>query len=178
MGVKERISDEAVKAKTGKTWEAWFKILDKADATKMTHTEIAALLYDKFKCPPWWSQMVANQFEQERGLRKKHEMFDGYQISVSKTIQIQLSRIFSFCSNPKSRGGWLGESIEPSTVNKNKNIRSLWTDGKSRIEFAFYDKDGSKCQLVIQHNKIPDAKTAQKMKAYWKKKIEDLVGLL
>lgn len=39
-----RMSDEAVKAKTGKTWKEWFTILDKAGATKMTHQEIVKLL--------------------------------------------------------------------------------------------------------------------------------------
>ena len=31
------MSDEAVKAKTGKTWKQWFAILDKAGAKQMTH---------------------------------------------------------------------------------------------------------------------------------------------
>ena len=35
-----RMSDEAVKAKTGKVWKEWFTILDKAGAKKMTHQEI------------------------------------------------------------------------------------------------------------------------------------------
>ena len=30
-----RMSDEAVKAKTGKSWKEWFALLDKAGAKKM-----------------------------------------------------------------------------------------------------------------------------------------------
>jgi hypothetical protein len=36
----QRMSDEAVKSKTGKTWKEWFAILDKAGASKMSHQEI------------------------------------------------------------------------------------------------------------------------------------------
>src|SRR5215469_1117257 len=67
----KRSSDEAVKAKTGKVWAEWFKILDKAGAKKMPHKEIALYLYEKQKLPAWWCQMVAVGYEQERGLRQK-----------------------------------------------------------------------------------------------------------
>ena len=53
-----RMSDEAVKAKTGKTWKEWFAILDKAGATKLTHQEIVKLLNTNHGVGPWWQQMV------------------------------------------------------------------------------------------------------------------------
>ncbi len=82
--VAKRIGDEAVKAKTGKVWKEWFKILDAAGAKKMTHTEIARHLYGKCKVPGWWSQMVANQYEQERGLRAARQDTNGNFAARSK----------------------------------------------------------------------------------------------
>ena len=38
------MSDEAVKAKTGKAWKEWFAILDKAGASKLSHPEIVKYL--------------------------------------------------------------------------------------------------------------------------------------
>lgn len=73
-----RMSDEAVQAKTGKNWEAWFKILDKAGAQKMNHKEIVAYLNQKHYVGPWWQQMVTVAYEQARGLREKHETATGY----------------------------------------------------------------------------------------------------
>jgi hypothetical protein len=67
------MSDEAVEAKTGKTWSRWFKHLDAAGARKMTHQEIVAHLRDKHDVRPWWQQMVAVTYEQARGLREIHE---------------------------------------------------------------------------------------------------------
>jgi cephalosporin hydroxylase len=39
---KARMSDIAVQAKTGKNWQQWFAILDRADTMKMSHKEMAA----------------------------------------------------------------------------------------------------------------------------------------
>lgn len=36
---RTRMSDKAVKAKTGKDWRQWFSILDKAGAAKMSHRD-------------------------------------------------------------------------------------------------------------------------------------------
>ena len=79
------VSDAAVQAKTGKGWQEWFALLDAAGARQMSHKEIAARLYDQLGCPDWWSQMVAVGYEQERGLREKHQTPAGYQVSASKT---------------------------------------------------------------------------------------------
>ena len=38
----ERMSDEAVRAKTGKTWDEWLAILDAAGARSMGNKEIGA----------------------------------------------------------------------------------------------------------------------------------------
>ena len=75
------MSDEAVKAKTGKTWKEWFAILDKAGARKMTHKEIVQVLNSEHGVGPWWQQMVTVTYEHERGLRDRHEKPEGYQIS-------------------------------------------------------------------------------------------------
>ena len=55
----KRMSDEAVKERTGKTWAEWFKTLDQAGAKKWQHKDISAYLRDEQKVGPWWCQMVA-----------------------------------------------------------------------------------------------------------------------
>ena len=44
----KKISDEAVKRSTGKTWEQWFSVLNNAGAKKMEHKVIAKLLKEKY----------------------------------------------------------------------------------------------------------------------------------
>ncbi len=38
------ISDEAVRAKTGKTWAEWMRVIDRACGQKMDHKSIAQFL--------------------------------------------------------------------------------------------------------------------------------------
>ncbi len=86
-----KISDDAVKRATGKNWEQWFTLLDKAGAKKMKHIDIARMVQTKYlgnknksidvaKSEGWWSQMITVQYEYSRklrplpGKRKKQEM--------------------------------------------------------------------------------------------------------
>jgi hypothetical protein len=50
-----RLSDAAVEAKTGKTWQEWFAVLDAAGARAMDHHSIAAYLYKQLGVPGWWA---------------------------------------------------------------------------------------------------------------------------
>ncbi len=52
------VGTDAVARATGKAWDQWLAILDKAGAAAMPHKAIAAMLADRYGVPPWWSQMV------------------------------------------------------------------------------------------------------------------------
>jgi uncharacterized protein YndB with AHSA1/START domain len=174
-----RMSDEAVKAKTGKDWKQWFAILDKAGAGKMTHQEIVHLLNSKHDVGPWWGQMVTVTYEQSRGLRAKHEKPEGYQISVSRTLGTSLPKLYKAFAKDEERNDWLKE--DGLTVRKataNKSMRVTWKDGKTSLEINFYPKAPNKSQVVVQHSKLPDAKTAEKMKTYWSRALDRLGEVL
>jgi hypothetical protein len=64
-----KIGNDAVKAKTGKSWTQWFKILDRLDPKSNGHRHAVMSLYHKYKLNPWWSQAVTIRYEWERGLR-------------------------------------------------------------------------------------------------------------
>ena len=174
-----KIGDEAVQAKTGKNWQGWFAVLDKAHAKKMNHTEIATYLYEKQKLDSWWAQMVAVTYEQVRGLRQKYERPGGYEISVSKVIPVPLSSLYKSWMDEKVRGSWLKE--KGLTVRKsitNKSMRVTWGDNKTSLEVYFCPKGDSKAQVVVQHTKLANLTEAEKMKKYWKEKLEKLNGVL
>ncbi len=174
-----KMSDEAVKAKTGKVWKEWFTILDKAGARKMTHQKIAELLNTKHKVGPWWGQMITVTYEQSRGLRDKHQRPDGYQISVSRTVEVPLNQLFRMFKEEELRTGWLKEKgLVVRTAIANKSLRMTWKDKKTSLEIAFYAKGENKSQVVVTHSKLPEANTAAKMKTFWSSALDQLKTVL
>ena len=171
---KPQISDEAVEAKTGKTWSRWFKHLDAAGGKKMSHQEIVAHLSEKHDVRPWWRQMVAVTYEQARGLREKHEKPKGYEISVSRTIEASGTKAFKAWTDEKTRKKWLPANFTIRKATANKSLRITWEDGQTDLVVGFYPKGATKCQVVAQHAKLPDAKAAARMKEFWASSLDAL----
>ena len=162
-----RMSDDAVQAKTGKTWKQWFSILDKAGAKKMTHQEIVKYINETHGVGPWWQQMVAVTYEQTRGLRAKHEKPEGFEISVTRTLSAPISIAYNAFADEKQRSGWLKENgLTVTTATPNKCIRGKWK-AKTSLAVAFFPKGEDKCQVSAQHSKLPNAKAAAAMKTFW-----------
>ena len=170
-----RMSDEAVQAKTGKTWKEWFAILDKAGAKKLTHQEIVKYLNTRQGVGPWWQQMVTVTYEQARGLREVHQKPGGYEISVSRTINAPISKVYHAFANDKARNAWLPEEgLAVRKATPNKSMRVTWNDVKTSLEISFLSKGDNKSQVVVQHSKLPNAKASTTMKAYWGKALDRL----
>lgn len=170
-----RIGDDAVKAKTGRTWGEWFALLDKAGARTLNHKQIVALLSETHSLGPWWEQMVTVGYEQGRGLREKHQGPRGYEISKSLTVAAPVTRVFRAFQNQTERAKWLahpGITIRKATPHK--SLRVTWVDGKTSLEVGFYPKGARKTQLAVQHSKISTAARAMRLKGYWAAQLERL----
>jgi len=162
------ISDEAVRAKTGKSWSEWFAVLDAAGAAEMDHPAIAKYLYNELGVPDWWSQMVTVGYERARGRRRVHETARGFQISRSKTIEVSAARAFKAWSEAAIRNRWLpGKELKIRKATRNKRIRGTWSPDGSDLTVDFTAKGPSKVQVVVQHNRLPDPKQAERMKVFW-----------
>lgn len=168
------ISTEAVRAKTGKGWAEWIAILDEAGAKEMAHKDIAIYLSQKQGVPDWWSQMVTVGYEQARGLRGKHQKPEGYQISRSKTMAAPAAQLYAAWADKRKRARWLKDALTIRTATPDKSLRILWGDGQTSLDVSFYPKGEGKCQVVVQHSKIVNAKAAEKLKVYWAEALEAL----
>ncbi|MFL5342376.1 MAG: hypothetical protein ACJ8F7_19685 [Gemmataceae bacterium] len=173
------ISSAAVRAKTGKGWDEWFKLLDGVGAAEWPHKPIAAYLQDDCSCPPWWSQMVTVGFEQARGLRVKHQTTDGFSASGSKTVAVPIGQLYLAWKDGKRRAKWLPDSaaITIHRATKDRSMRITWADGSS-VDVMFYVKGQAKSQVTVEQRKLPDAKAVARVKAFWKAALEKLKGAL
>ena len=174
-----RMSDAAVKAKTGKTWKEWFEILDKGGASKLSHQEIVKYLHTQQGVGPWWQQMLTVTYEEARGLRERHQKPEGFQISVSRTVSVPLRKLYKAFANDGARKAWFGEDgLVVRTATTDKSMRVTWNDGKSSLEISFLAKGAGKSQVVVQHSKLPNSKASAKMKKYWGETLDRMRGAL
>lgn len=169
----ERMSDEAVRAKTGKTWDEWLAILDAAGARSLGHKEIVALLSERHGVGPWWRQMVTVTYEQARGMREKHQTASGYTANASRTIGVPVSRLFEAWSDEGFRHRWLPAKMTIRKATPDKSLRITWEDG-SNVDVGLVSKGESKSQVAVEHAKLPDAEAVTRAKEYWKQALDRL----
>jgi hypothetical protein len=169
------VGSEAVMKATGKAWEDWLKVLDKAGAVNLPHKDIAGMLGDKFGVPGWWQQMVAVGYEQARGLRAVHQKAEGFSASASKTFQSNLEKIYKAWNDPQLREVWLpGAPLQVRRSTDGKSMRITWTLGNSNVDVGFYSKGPDKTVVQIEHSKLSGEEAVQAQKAYWSSGLERL----
>jgi hypothetical protein len=173
------LSDEVVKAKTGRTWEEWVRLLDARGARSMVHRDIAEYLYQREGVPGWWAQTVTVGYERIRGLRDIGQRRSGeYEASKSKTVPVPLALLFRAFHDAGTRKRWLPEvKWTLRTSVPEKSLRVTWEDGTS-VEAYFVGKGPGKSQVAIQHRKLENKAQAERAKAYWGERLEALASVL
>lgn len=173
------ISDEKVKAATGRGWMGWFVILNRMEATSLPHKEVAKRLKEEHGAPSWWCQMIAVEYERARGGRKRNERAGGtFAVNVTKVMPVALPKLFAAATDEAARKSWFppGAFAETSKT-KDKYWRGTWKKG-SKLEFGFYAKGDAKSQLALEIGKLASADAVEKERAAWKKAMEKLEALV
>ena len=57
------MKDDAISAKTGRTWQQWVRALDGDGAAAMPHGDIAKIVHRKYHVGDWWAQSVTVGYE-------------------------------------------------------------------------------------------------------------------
>jgi hypothetical protein len=174
------MSDEAVRAKTGRTWKEWVRELDSVGAISMSHGEIARRLHESYGISGWWSQMVTVGYERIRGLREIGQRLGSgtFDANKSKTFAVPVSRLYRAFAHKSTRERWLqGVELEIRTSTRDKSMRATWPDGTS-VHVYFTAKGPHKSQVALQHVGLPDRNEVTSRKEYWAERLEALKGVL
>lgn len=173
------VGNEAVLKATGRAWEEWLKVLDRAGAKSMEHKEIALMLSRKFSVPDWWSQMVSVGYEQARGLRKPGQKADGFSATATRTVGIPVKGLFSAWSEPRSRMRWLPDApLEVRRSTDCKSMRMTWTTGGTNVDVHFAAKGPERSTVAVEHARLPNPAAAKRQKAYWGSALDRLKAIL
>jgi hypothetical protein len=173
------MSDATIKEKTGCTWERWVRELDRVGAQEWPHRQIADYVHQKYKVPGWWTQAVTVGYERIKRLRAiGQRRGGGYEASKSKVFPAPLSRLYRAFHDARTRRRWLGGvKLTVRTAVPDKSMRITWHDGTS-VELYFVGKGAAKSQVAVQHRKLADKPSADRMKAWWAERLGALDAML
>src|SRR5216117_1804607 len=173
------MTDAALKARTGCTWERWVKALDRVAAHTWPHREIAHYVHEKYKVPGWWAQTVTVGYERIKGLRAIGQRRGAeFEATKSKVFAVPLAKLYRAWSDARTRARWLpGVALTVRTATREKYMRITWPDGTS-VALGFTRKGAAKGQVQIQHSKLADKSAATRIKRYWEERLAALGEVL
>jgi uncharacterized protein YndB with AHSA1/START domain len=173
------MSDETIREKTGHGWEEWVRIIEDAGGAAMSHGDRASLVNETYGVDGWWSQCVTVGYERLKGMRARGQRMDGsWEATKSRTFDVPLDALFDAWADGKVRNRWLGEpAAKVRTATAPKSMRLQFPDG-TIVAVGFYEKGASRSTAAVQHTKLQDGESAQRMKAFWKDSLDALAELL
>lgn len=173
------VSEEAIRKGTGRGWDDWFRILDDWDGTSHTHTEIARHVNRELGVDGWWSQSVTVGYERARGMRAPNERPEGFEVSVSKTIDMPPMEAWRAFVEPKRRRAWLDLALRMRTGTRTMG-RSARFDVPSegtRVNVSFDPKGDDRSVVTVTHVKLADAADVAAHRADWRQRLGRLAAL-
>jgi hypothetical protein len=176
-----KTSDEKIRRRTGRGWEEWFAILDEWGAADRSHRDIARWLAEQMGVHPlaWNAQAITASYELTRGLRVLGEKDDGFAITVSRTVEVPVERLYEAVVSESARTAWLPDGrLSERTATRPRSARFDWDEGRTRVNVTFLARGGSKSTVAVEHRRLADAGEADRMKSYWRERLSVLKGAL
>lgn len=172
-------SDSVVRRATGRDRDEWFTVLDIWGTSGRPYREIADWLTGEHGLSTWWAQKLIVEYQQARGIRAPGVRPDGtFTATASKTLAVPDERVFETFVDAELRERWLpGKSIKLRTSQPGRSARFDWEGGVTRVNVTITAGDG-KCQAAVEHERLPDAETADKTKAFWRDRLSVLKRIL
>lgn len=157
------MSDEAMRAATGRDREGWLALLDGGDAPERSHGEIGAWLAAEHGVDGWWTQTITVEFERAPGLRPPRGGHDGlFTVNVSKTVPVPVERLYAAVVDPGLREGWLpGGALRERTARPSRSARFDWQGGPTRVivGFARRERPGARSPSPTSACRTPRPRT-------------------
>jgi hypothetical protein len=170
----------ALQRTTGRDRPEWFGILDNWGAAGRPYHEIADWLTGEQGLSAWWAQKLVVEYEQARGIRAPGIRSDGtFTVGASKAIGAPLERLVEACVDPALRARWMPDiAFDVTTLKPSRSLRGKLADGHQRLSVTFAEISATKSQVAVEHERLPDARAAQRARAFWRERLSVLKALL
>lgn len=173
------VSEEAIRKGTGRGWDDWFRVLDAWDGTAHTHTEIARYVNGEHGIDGWWAQSVTVGYERARGMRAPNQRPEGFEVSVSKTVDLPAMEAWRAFIEPKRRASWLdlGLRVRTGTRTMGRSARFDVPSDGTRVNVLFDSKGDDRSVVTVTHVKLAGAADVAAHRAEWKERLGRLAAL-
>ncbi len=182
------IPDAEMKARTGKTWDQWFRILDEFGGPAKGRREIGVLLADRHKVDPALVPIVNVEYEAARAIVEKDGRPKGYMICATKTVAAGAEKAYELWSTAAGWNKWFakgckldlkeggryssadGHAGEINKVRPAKALKLTWDHPRlatgTVVEVTFQPK-GEKCVVMAAHDRIQTKSEADALRESW-----------
>lgn len=176
-------TDKSVHKATGKVWDEWMSELERIQAHKLSHKDLAAMLVADYDVSAWWAQTITVEYERFIGRREVGQSCEGdYQAGASKTLPGTMDEVLDaweeFVAGKKS----LNDDAYADTPNISKTEKwRYWRvnlQGGSKVNITITQKAPGKVGLAVNHEKLPDTDAVDAWKVFWKACFKDFQGTL
>jgi hypothetical protein len=102
----------------------------------------------------------------------------GYEASKSKVFAVPIARLYRAFRSARTGTRWLpGVKLAVRTAVPDKSMTFTWPDGTS-VELYFVVKGAARSQVAVQHRKLADKASADRLKAWWAERLTTLEAIL
>jgi len=172
------VADAAMVRATGKGHAEWFALLDAWGATSHTHTEIARWLSETQGTPGWWTQNITVSYERARGMRARHQMADGFSVSVTRTVDVGAERALLAFTDETIRSTWLAAPMRQRPTRARNVARFDWDEPPSRLIVSVAPKGDDRTAITVGNERLPDAEAGEQFKDRWREWLATLKTVL
>jgi len=196
-----RVTSASVFKGTGRDWNEWLKILNKAGAKAWTHQEIVVWLKKKYRLSQWWQQGVTHGFEVATGRRIDGQSLKGdYATVATRTVAAPARKVWKFMTEAEGLRLWLnpmsefliekGSEFEVEggifgqvrTLKPFVRVRLSWQETEwpkpSILQLHIVPRPKDKCIVVLTHENLRSAQLRDQMRDHWKAKLTEVASAL
>ena len=172
-------SSAALVETTGRDRAEWFDVLDQWGAAGRPYRDIANWLKSEHGLSNWWAQKLIVEYEEARGIRDPGVRRDGtFEVGASKTVSVRAETVIEAFASAAVRQRWLPHVQLGEVTRSEDRLRFDWPTDGSRVTVSLSGTPGGKTTVVVQHDRLEDAKVAQETKTFWRDRLTDLKRLL
>ncbi len=169
------MSDEKMKARTGRGHNEWADIIEAWEGDSTDHTAIARYLHAEFEeLDAWWSQAVTVSYERIVGLRLPYQRSDGlFACSKTRTVTADTEVLRKMLLSADHRADLFpDEPTELRSKPDTKVLRIAIGPDKAAAMFTIADAGDGLAKVTVQHEKLPTYESVEWWKFYWSEWLE------